>query len=778
MQASSTRSSRSLPVWNRHAPETFAVTASTYGNGLFDGPGETRALARSIDWARTPLGPVEQWSSALRTTVRACLESPFPINLWCGPELVLIYNDAYRRVLGAKHPGALGRRGSEVWAEIWDEIRPMFEQIRVGGRAAYADDAPFVVRRAGESDGASNPDEPNAWFTFSLSAVRDEEGEIVAFLNIVAETTDRIRAERGSEAARARAERAEARLTEVFAQAPAFLAVLRGEGHVFEYVNAAYYQVVGHRELLGRPVREALPEVRNQGFELLLDRVLESGEPYVGREVSVLLSRSPGAEPEERFVDFVYYPITEADGSRSGVVAHGADVTDHVLARRAAQQARAEAERAQRQAEAARAEAEAANQAKSQFLANMSHEIRTPINAIVGYTDLLEMELAGPVNEAQREQLERVRLSGQHLLGLIEDVLDLAKAEAGRIEVAHERASAAQAVRAALSLIGPQAAQQGLTVRSRCADEVGSHYLGDEDRVRQILVNLLSNAVKFTPPGGSIRIDCGASPEADVGEGGPFVFIRVQDTGIGIAPEQLDSVFEPFVQAETGHTRTRGGTGLGLTISRRLARLMGGDLTASSEAGAGSTFTLWLPSDGDRLPLAEAMLEEAREQHPQGLVPVGEALRDSIEEVLEALVARLRDDRLIPKAAFLRQGDLEDHAATFLADIAQALIALEETEVNAIELLRDGSEIQQLIAKLHGAQRARLGWTEEAFRREFAILREEIETSLRRRLPPGEDVEGAVGMLMRLLRHAERVSLRGWRSSAARSASIDRPPGE
>jgi PAS domain S-box-containing protein len=249
------------------------------------------------------------------------------------------------------------------------------------------------------------------------------------------------------------------------------------------------------------------------------------------------------------------------------------------------------------------AEAEAANQAKSEFLANMSHEFRTPINAIVGYSDLLEMGISGPLTDAQKEQLRRIRASSEHLLGLVEDVLDLAKIEAGRITIARERARVGVPVEAALELIDPQAVDRGLEVVNRCQGEGDRLFMGDENRVRQILANLLSNAIKFTESGGKITVTCGITdnpePKAQLPGDGPWLCIGVEDTGVGMAPEQLDAVFEPFVQAESGRTRTKGGTGLGLTISRRLARLMGGDLTVTSTPGEGSCFTLWLHASDD-----------------------------------------------------------------------------------------------------------------------------------------------------------------------------------
>ena len=556
-----------------------ATTLSTVGAGLFDGPGEVRALCRRLDWSRTALGPPGAWPDAVRTVVRAALDSPFPINLWCGEDLTLIYNDAYREVLGSKHPLALGRAGPEVWAEIWPQIAPMFDRIRAGGDPAYAADAPFRVQRAGEP---LLPAEPNAWFTFSLSGVRDDEGGIVGFLNVVSETTRRIEAERAEVRARAVAEQAEARLREVFAHAPAFLAVLRGTDHVFEYVNEAYCTLVGHDDLVGRRAFDVLPEMRVQGFDLLLDRVLATGEPFIARELPVNFIRSAEQPPEERYIDLVYYPINEADGTRSGVVAHGSDVTGHVRARRDALRARAEAE--------------AANQTKSHFLAGMSHELRTPINAVMGYADLLDLGLAGELNPQQHLFIERIRTANAHLLGLVNDILDFSKIEAGELSVGLGVARVSQVTSQAVEIAAPQAVNGDVHIENECRASTLS-LLGDEDRARQIVLNLVSNAVKFTPPAGRVRITCAEATQAD-GQpppaGGPWITIDVEDTGPGIPAEQRERIFEPFVQLDQDRSRRPSGTGLGLTISRHLARLMGGDLTVHGEAGSGARFRLWL----------------------------------------------------------------------------------------------------------------------------------------------------------------------------------------
>jgi signal transduction histidine kinase len=244
-------------------------------------------------------------------------------------------------------------------------------------------------------------------------------------------------------------------------------------------------------------------------------------------------------------------------------------------------------------------EARDANHAKSRFLATMSHEIRTPLNAIIGYVNLLELGLGGPTTPRQDQYLARVKASSDHLILLIDDILDLARVESGRMALDRKTHSAHGAIAAALALIEPQAVSAAVGLESSDLDE-SSVFVGDGDRVRQILVILLSNALKFTQPGGSITVSGGTTltpdPEAKLVGSGPWTFFRVKDTGIGISPAEAEIVFQPFVQADPGNTRKQGGAGLGLAIGLELARRMGGDLTLRSALGEGSCFTLWLPS--------------------------------------------------------------------------------------------------------------------------------------------------------------------------------------
>jgi len=266
-----------------------------------------------------------------------------------------------------------------------------------------------------------------------------------------------------------------------------------------------------------------------------------------------------------------------------------------------------EAQTARAVAEAATVRAASANKAKSNFLATMSHEIRTPINAVLGYAELLALELAGPLTEEQRAQLARIRASTAHLLTLVNDVLDLAKIESGTLRVDTGEVLASDTMNSALSLVAPQAIAKGVQISERCTgacETDAPRYVGDPDRVRQILVNLIANAVKFTDAGGSVTVDCSLVDHTPRGQsltrGRSFVGFSIRDTGIGVPREQLEHIFEAFVQGESDrrspYTREQAGTGLGLAISQQLAHRMDGEITVESAPGVGSVFTLLMPA--------------------------------------------------------------------------------------------------------------------------------------------------------------------------------------
>jgi PAS domain S-box-containing protein len=267
-----------------------------------------------------------------------------------------------------------------------------------------------------------------------------------------------------------------------------------------------------------------------------------------------------------------------------GEPAYFVSIIEDIDARR---QAEAERDRLYRLEAESRQVAEAANQAKSQFLATMSHELRTPLNAISGYVELLEMGIHGPVNEQQTRSLGRVRSAGQYLLSLINDILNFARIESGRIDIFPVPVSVARLLSDVEPLIAPQMARKGLEmVLQLPGPEIAVHV--DPEKAQQILLNLLGNAIKFTPAGGMVRLD--ARPVGD------SVRIRVADNGCGIAEDRLEHIFEPFVQVDRHLTpESQQGIGLGLSISRELARAMGGDLSVESVPGEGSVFSVSFP---------------------------------------------------------------------------------------------------------------------------------------------------------------------------------------
>ncbi|MDB4917890.1 MAG: ATP-binding region ATPase domain protein [Gemmatimonadetes bacterium] len=259
---------------------------------------------------------------------------------------------------------------------------------------------------------------------------------------------------------------------------------------------------------------------------------------------------------------------------------------DAVTARTIAEAALADALSARAAAEAARVEAQTANASKAQFLATMSHELRTPLNAIGGYAQIMEMGIHGPVTPEQSVDLVNIQRSQVHLLGLVESVLSYAQLEAGHIVYNITDLILRDELPGLLALIAPQIREKHLVYT--CADcDPALRVRGDPDKMRQILLNLLGNATKFTAPGGTISLTCTDDPW--------MIYVHVSDDGIGIPGDRLGSVFEPFVQVNRGFTTSSVGVGLGLAISRELARAMGGDLTAASEEGHGSVFSMSLP---------------------------------------------------------------------------------------------------------------------------------------------------------------------------------------
>ncbi|MBB3346239.1 PAS domain S-box protein [Sphingomonas sp. BK069] len=279
---------------------------------LFAHGGEMGQRILAHDWSASPLGPIAGWPAELRNALALALPARIEIVLFWGPDYVALYNDAYAPTIGAKHPRALGRPADESWSELWDDLEPLLAHVRTSGETFAAKDRPFYIERAGQGE--------TVYFDVSYSPVPLADGSVGGVLCIVSETTARVRA------ARAMAEDRE-RLREMFDQAPGFIAVLRQPGHVVELANASYRRLVGGRDVVGRALAEAVPEVAQRGLIDKLDGVVATGRPYRGTEVPLLLPRGDGGS-EERRLDFILQPVTDAKGAVTAVFVEGTDVTE------------------------------------------------------------------------------------------------------------------------------------------------------------------------------------------------------------------------------------------------------------------------------------------------------------------------------------------------------------------------------------------------------------------------------------------------------------------
>jgi signal transduction histidine kinase len=353
------------------------------------------------------------------------------------------------------------------------------------------------------------------------------------------------------------------RLADVFRNAPVGVAVLRGEEHSFEFMNAIYRDYISQREVIGMPIRAALPELEGQSVFELLDGVLRTGEPYTGHSFPIRMLDTRTGMHEQKYFEFVYQPLPADEEQPAGIAIVSIDITELVQARKAA---------------------ESASRAKDEFIAVLGHELRNPLAPIVTALQLMKMRSAD-VSVREREIIER---QVRHMARLVDDLLDVSRITRGNLELRKSVVELSQIVAKAVETTSPlfEQKRQALAIS---VDPRGLPVFADPTRLAQIIVNLLSNASNFTESNGHIAV----SAEVVGGE----IHLNVRDDGAGLGAAELDSVFELFVQGAQAIHRPKGGLGLGLTIARNLARLHGGSLSAASDGpGSGSIFTLRLPA--------------------------------------------------------------------------------------------------------------------------------------------------------------------------------------
>jgi PAS domain S-box-containing protein len=515
---------------------------------FLSGGGEMGAMMRAHDWSTSPLGQPVDWPPALRTVVGLMINSKFPMFVAWGPQLGFLYNDAYCDILGEKHPAALGRPFRDIWSEIWADVGPLAE-CALAGESTYSDRLYLVMNRHGYDE--------ETWFTYSYSPVRDETGKVSGMYCTCVEVTEQVHAERYRN-------QENERFRTLFEQAPGIIAVLRGPDHVFELTNQSYLQLIGHRQLVGKRARDALPEVAGQGFFELLDRVYTSGEPFVGHASPLRLQREPNGPLEERYIDFIYQPIRDPSGGVSGIFVEGSDVT------------------LRKQIED---ELRAANRQKDQFLAMLAHELRNPLAPIMTAAQLLRM---GRLDEKSVSNASEIIVrQATHMTDLVNDLLDVSRVTRGLVALEKDELDLNVIVAAAVEQVRPlvDARRHSLTLK---LSGQPAHVIGDRTRLVQVISNILNNAAKYTAPGGSVLLAVTVDETR--------VFVTVRDNGVGIAPEILPYIFDLFTQAERTPDRSQGGLGIGLALVKSLITLHGGTVQAKSAGlGQGSEFSLCLP---------------------------------------------------------------------------------------------------------------------------------------------------------------------------------------
>ncbi|MBW8906653.1 MAG: response regulator [Betaproteobacteria bacterium] len=522
-----------------------APTASQAATWLAGG-GEMGERMRGLDWSKTVLGPVEGWRQSLRSAVSTCIGSRFPIVLYWGPQRIVLYNDAYAEILGAKHPWALGRPCEEVWSEIWSVIAPMLDGVVASGQATWSDDQLLLLERRGY------PEE--CYFSFSFSPVRGEDGHVDGIFTAVIENTGRVLGERRL-----------ALLTELAAQSAA-----RSPRDACEQAM---------RTLAGKPdVPFALVYLRNGQLD---ERVCAT----------------PGADATRAAAPAQHVKELPLPGGRLVVGTNPRRPLDEqqsaFLRLVAAQLSTAIANAQAYEQERKRGEALAElDRAKTAFFSNVSHEFRTPLTLLLGPLADALADRESPLPARQRERAELMQRNGLRLQRLVNTLLDFSRIEAGRMQASYAPTDLAKFTAELASNFGAACERAGLRLVVDCAPLAQPVYV-DPAMWEKIVLNLISNAFKFTFDGGI---------EVALRANGDHAELSVRDTGIGIAAGELPRLFERFYRVEGARSRTHEGSGIGLPFVQELARMHGGGIEVTSEPGRGSTFTVRVPLGCAHLP--------------------------------------------------------------------------------------------------------------------------------------------------------------------------------
>jgi PAS domain S-box-containing protein len=565
---------------------------------LFVGKGEMAARMRSLDWASTPLGTPDTFPQSLRSALSICLNSRFPIAIYWGKDCVLLYNDAWRPIVGDKHPWALGRPAQEVWAEIWDSIGPELAGVLATGEGTFHNDELLPMHRFGYTE--------ECFFEYTFNPIQGQGGAIDGVFNVVSETTYRVLNDRRARLLREIASRTGmARTTED--ACALMMEAIATDPHDIPLALLYLLDQDGQQACLsGSTESHFNSQLSPRTIDLMdgstdrwqIAHVARSGQPQILGDVESRFGvlRSPWAEvPQEAMV----LPI--AAGSRvTGVLVAVAsprlrldDPYRDFLTQVAGQVATAIANARAYEEESKRAAALAAiDQAKTIFFSNVSHEFRTPLTLMLSPLEELSNSLSGQLQPEQQEQLQLIQRNGLRLQKLVNTLLDFSRIEAGRVQASYEPTDLAAYTIELASVFRSLIEQAGMRLVIDCPTLLESVYV-DREMWEKIVLNLISNAFKFTFSG-SITVQLKPVDQT--------VELSVADTGVGIAESELPRLFERFHRVSGSRSRTYEGSGIGLALVQELVKLHGGTIRVTSHVDVGTTFTIAIPLGLSHLP--------------------------------------------------------------------------------------------------------------------------------------------------------------------------------
>jgi PAS domain S-box-containing protein len=572
------------------------------GLDIFASGGEMGERIRAFNWRETPLGPIEGWPQALKTTLRLMLDSRYPMFVWWGRALTIFYNDAYISIPGKRHPAALGQPASKVWAEVWDTLGPQADQVLNGGRATWNAELPLILERNGFAE--------EVFFTFSYSPIPDDRGGIGGVFCACSEDTERVLGERRLAALR---QLAGATADAKTAEAACGLAAMILEEYSHDISFALIYLIDPdgrHARLVSRAgIASGGPiapiEVGVEHPETLTTGLWSVHQAIAGGKVKVTdlhrRAELPGGPWPEPTSTAMLLPLTKGSQERPmGFLIVGAsprlefdDKYEGFFELVAGSLARAVANARAYEEERKRAEALAElDRAKTEFFSNVSHEFRTPLTLMLGPLEGLLERGTQPLPEDVRETLSLAHRNGQRLLRLVNTLLDFSRIEAGRIQASYEPADLAVLTVELASVFRSAIEKAGLRLIVECPPLPEPAYV-DREMWEKIVLNLLSNAFKFTFAG-EIKVLlrwCGERIE-----------LSVCDTGVGIPEQELSRVFDRFHQVRGSRSRTHEGTGIGLSLVQELAHLHGGEVQVHSREHQGTTFIVSIQTGKAHLP--------------------------------------------------------------------------------------------------------------------------------------------------------------------------------